>query len=87
MTNLESFIQAPKTASKNNSADKLEDKRRHEEDALKKRKEALRLLTEEKRRYEEMWAQILYDRELILKLRYYSFQIKLLKHFANDYRL
>ncbi|XP_032671629.1 golgin subfamily A member 6-like protein 1 [Odontomachus brunneus] len=50
---MESFVQVPKTASKNNSADKLEDKRRHEEDAMKKRKEALKLLTEEKRRKRE----------------------------------
>ncbi|XP_014478371.1 PREDICTED: trichohyalin isoform X2 [Dinoponera quadriceps] len=52
VTSVESFIQAPKTV-KDSSADKLEDKRRHEEDALKKRKEALRLQTEEKRRKRE----------------------------------
>lgn len=51
---IESFIQAPKTASKNNSADKLEDKKRQEEDPLKKRKEALRLQMEEKKRYEDV---------------------------------
>lgn len=51
---IESFIQAPKTASKNNSVDKLEDKKRQEEDPLKKRKEVLRLQMEEKKRYEDV---------------------------------
>lgn len=50
VTNVESFIQPPKSISKTNSVEKLEEKRRHEEDARKKREEALRLQTEEKRR-------------------------------------
>lgn len=52
MTNVDSFIQAPKTVSKNNSAEKLEEKRRQEEDATRKKNEALRLQTEKIRRYE-----------------------------------
>jgi len=48
---VDSFIQAPKSITKINSVEKLEEKRRHEEDARKKREEALRLQTEEKRRY------------------------------------
>lgn len=54
VTTVESFIQIPKITSKNNSADKFEDKKRQEEDALKKRKEALKLQMEEKRRYEDV---------------------------------
>ncbi|CAL1689103.1 unnamed protein product [Lasius platythorax] len=50
VTNVDSFIQPPKSISKANSVEKLEDKRRHEEDARKKREEALKLQTEEKRR-------------------------------------
>ncbi|EFN78802.1 hypothetical protein EAI_14357 [Harpegnathos saltator] len=53
VTTVDSFIQIPKIASKNNSAEKLEDKKRYEEDALKKRKETLRLQMEEKRRKRE----------------------------------
>ncbi|XP_025262440.1 inner centromere protein [Camponotus floridanus] len=53
VSNIDSFIQPPKSISKANSIEKLEklgDKRRHEEDARKKREETLRLLTEEKKR-------------------------------------
>lgn len=50
VTNVESFIQPPKSISKTNSVERLEEKKRHEEDARKKREEALRLQTEEKRR-------------------------------------
>lgn len=51
ITNVDSFIQPPKSVTKTNSAEKLEDKKRYEEDARKKRDEGLRLMTEEKRRY------------------------------------
>lgn len=50
ISNIDSFIQPPKNMNKINSVEKLEDKRRHEEDARKKREEALRLQTEEKKR-------------------------------------
>ncbi|KAM0732418.1 Inner centromere protein A [Formica fusca] len=50
VSNIDSFIQPPKSISKATSVEKLEDKRRHEEDAKKKREEALRLQTEEKKR-------------------------------------
>ncbi|EFN73430.1 hypothetical protein EAG_11705 [Camponotus floridanus] len=56
VSNIDSFIQPPKSISKANSIEKLEkleDKRRHEEDARKKREETLRLLTEEKKRKRE----------------------------------
>ncbi|KMQ85166.1 inner centromere protein b, partial [Lasius niger] len=48
VTSVDSFIQPPKSINKANSV-KLEDKRRHEEDARKKREEGLRLRTEEER--------------------------------------
>lgn len=51
VTGMDTFIQLPKSVTKTNSVEKLEEKRRHEEDARKKREEALRLQTEEKRRY------------------------------------
>ncbi|XP_018367627.1 PREDICTED: inner centromere protein A isoform X2 [Trachymyrmex cornetzi] len=51
---VESFIQPitklPKTITTSNSVEKLEEKKRHEEDARKKKDEALRLQTEEKKR-------------------------------------
>ncbi|XP_076749010.1 inner centromere protein isoform X2 [Xylocopa sonorina] len=52
ITTMESFIQPPKSVSKRNSLDKIDDKKRklNDEDAKKKREEALRLQTEEKRR-------------------------------------
>lgn len=50
VTGVESFIQPPKSITKTNSAEKLEEKMRYEDDARKKREEALRLQTEEKRR-------------------------------------
>ncbi|XP_070159069.1 inner centromere protein A [Polyergus mexicanus] len=50
VSNIDSFIQPPKNISKATSVEKLEDKRRHEEDARKKREEVLRLQTEEKKR-------------------------------------
>ncbi|XP_050446520.1 calponin homology domain-containing protein DDB_G0272472-like [Cataglyphis hispanica] len=50
VSNIDSFIQPPKSISKATSVEKLEDKRRHEEDVKKKREEALRLQTEEKKR-------------------------------------
>lgn len=52
ITSVESLIQAPKSVSKRNSLDKIDEKKRklNEEDARKKREEALRLQTEEKRR-------------------------------------
>ncbi|XP_039313427.1 trichohyalin isoform X2 [Solenopsis invicta] len=52
VTNVESFIyhQPPKSITKTNSVEKLEEKKRYEEDARKKREETLRLQTEEKRR-------------------------------------
>ncbi|CAL7945387.1 unnamed protein product [Xylocopa violacea] len=52
ITTMESFIQPPKSVSKRNSLDKLDEKKRklNDEDARKKREEALRLQTEEKRR-------------------------------------
>lgn len=49
---MDSFIQVPKSITKTNSVEKLEEKKRYEEDARKKREETLRLQTEEKRRYE-----------------------------------
>ncbi|KAK2585796.1 hypothetical protein KPH14_010401 [Odynerus spinipes] len=53
VTSVESLIPIPKTASKRNSPDKIEEKKRkviNDEDARRKRDEALRLQTEEKRR-------------------------------------
>lgn len=52
ITSVESLIQAPKSVNKRNSLDKIDEKKRklNEEDARKKREEALRLQTEEKRR-------------------------------------
>lgn len=50
VTGVESFIQPSKTITTSNSVEKLEEKRRHEEDARKKKDEALRLQTEEKKR-------------------------------------
>lgn len=52
ITSVESLIQAPKSVNKHNSLDKIDEKKRklNEEDARKKREEALRLQTEEKRR-------------------------------------
>lgn len=53
VTSIESLIPLPRTASKCNSVDKMEERKRkmpNDEDARRKRDEALRLLTEEKRR-------------------------------------
>lgn len=53
LTSVESLIPIPKTASKQNSIDKIEETKRkqiNDENARRKRDEALRLQTEEKRR-------------------------------------
>ncbi|XP_071559656.1 uncharacterized protein Incenp isoform X2 [Temnothorax nylanderi] len=51
ITNMESLIPPPKSTTKTNlTENQLDEKRRPEEDARKKREEALRLQTEEKRR-------------------------------------
>lgn len=52
VTSMDSFIQPTKPASKRNSVDKIEERKRklNDEDARKKREDALKLQTEEKRR-------------------------------------
>ncbi|XP_076179712.1 inner centromere protein [Ptiloglossa arizonensis] len=52
ITSIDSFIQSAKSVSKQNSVEKVEEKKRkmNDEDARKKRDDALRLQTEEKRR-------------------------------------